>query len=98
HPTPYGLGMAERLSCDFAARHLVIVIGLARGIDAAGHRGALAGRGKTIAIFATGVDIIYPRENQRLADQILAPGRALCSDFPVATFAAPQNFPIRNRI
>jgi DNA processing protein len=90
--------MAERLSCDLAARHLVIVSGLARGIDAAGHRGALAGRGKTIAVFGTGVDIIYPRENQRLADQILATGGVLCSEFPMATFAAPQNFPIRNRI
>jgi len=98
HPTPYGLGMAERLSCDLAARHLVIVSGLARGIDAAGHRGALAGRGKTVAIFGTGVDVIYPRENHRLADQILATGGALCSEFPMATFAAPQNFPIRNRI
>jgi len=98
HPTPYGLGMPERLSCDLAARHLVIVSGLARGIDAAGHRGALAGRGKTVAIFGTGVDVVYPRENQRLADQILATGGALCSEFPMATFAAPQNFPIRNRI
>jgi DNA processing protein len=98
HPTPYGLGMAERLSCDLAARHLTIVSGLARGIDAAGHRGALAGRGKTIAVFGTGVDVIYPRENQRLADQILGTGGALCSEFPMATFAAPQNFPIRNRI
>lgn len=98
HPTPYGLGMAERLACDLAARHLVIVSGLARGIDAAGHRGALAGRGKTVAIFGTGVDVVYPRENQRLADQILATGGALCSEFPMGTFAAPQNFPIRNRI
>ncbi|HEV2116752.1 MAG TPA: DNA-processing protein DprA [Terriglobales bacterium] len=98
HPTPYGLGMAERLSCDLAAHHLVITSGLARGIDAAGHRGALAGRGKTIAVFGTGVDVIYPRENQRLADQVLATGGILCSEFPMATFAAPQNFPIRNRI
>ena len=98
HPTPYGLGMAERLSCDLAARHLVIVSGLARGVDAAAHRGALAGRGKTVAIFGTGVDVVYPRENQRLADQILAASGALCSEFPLGTFAAPQNFPIRNRI
>ena len=98
HPTPYGLGMAERLATDLAARHLVITSGLARGIDAAGHRGALAGRGKTVAIFGTGVDVVYPRENQRLADQILATGGALCSEFPMRTFAAPQNFPIRNRI
>ena len=98
HPTPYGLGMAERLATDLAARQLVITSGLARGIDAAGHRGAIAGRGKTVAIFGTGVDVVYPRENQRLADQILATGGALCSEFPMSTFAAPQNFPIRNRI
>jgi DNA processing protein len=90
--------MAERLSSDLAARHLVIASGLARGIDAAAHRGALAGRGKTLAIFGTGVDVVYPRENQRLADQILATGGTLCSEFPMGTFAAPQNFPIRNRI
>ena len=98
HPTPYGSGMAERLACDLAARNLVIVSGLARGVDSCAHRGALSARGKTVAVFGTGVDIIYPRENQRLAEQILATGGALVSEFPVSTFAAPQNFPIRNRI
>jgi DNA processing protein len=98
HPTPYGAGMAERLACDLAARNVVIVSGMARGVDSCAHRGALAGRGKTVAIFGTGVDVIYPRENQRLSDQILATGGALVSEFPLATFAAPQNFPIRNRI
>jgi len=98
HPTPYGTGMAERLACDLAARNLVVVSGLARGVDSCAHRGALAGRGKTVAILGTGVDVIYPRENQRLADQILACGGTLVSEFPLQTFAAPQNFPIRNRI
>jgi len=98
HPTPYGTGMAERLACDLAARNLVVVSGLARGVDSCAHRGALAGRGKTVAILGTGVDVIYPRENQRLADQILACGGALVSEFPLQTFAAPRNFPIRNRI
>ena len=98
HPTPYGVGMAERLCCDLAARGLVIISGMARGVDSAGHRGALAGRGRTVAVFGTGVDVIYPRENQRLSDQILACGGALISEFPISTFAAPQNFPIRNRI
>jgi DNA processing protein len=98
HPTPYGTGMAERLACDLAARNLVVVSGLARGVDSCAHRGALASRGKTVAILGTGVDVIYPRENQRLADQILACGGALVSEFPLQTFAAPQNFPIRNRI
>lgn len=98
HPTPYGTGMAERLAADLAARGLAIFSGLARGVDAAAHRGAVAARGKTVAVFGTGVDSVYPRENTKLADSILAVGGALVSEFPMATFPAPQNFPIRNRI
>ena len=98
HPTPYGTGMAERLACDLATRGLVIFSGLARGVDTAAHRGAVAGKGKTVAMFGTGVDVLYPKENSRLSEQILAHGGALVSEFPLGTFAAPQNFPIRNRI
>jgi DNA processing protein len=98
HPTPYGLGMAERLACDLANRGLVIFSGLARGVDAAAHRGAIYAKGRTVAVFGTGVDIVYPKENSRLTEQMLALGGALISEFPVSTFAAPQNFPIRNRI
>ena len=98
HPTPYGLGMAERLSKDLAARGLVIISGMARGVDTASHRGAIAASGKTVAVFGTGVDVLYPKENSRLAEQILSLGGALISEFPIGTFAAPQNFPIRNRI
>src|SRR6202167_948699 len=98
HPTPYGSGMAERLSCDLAAQGLVIISGMARGVDTASHRGAISAKGKTIAVFGTGVDVIYPKENSRLSEQILALGGALISEFPLGTFAAPQNFPIRNRI
>ena len=98
HPTPYGTGMAERLSADLALRGLVIFSGMARGVDAAAHRGAIAAKGKTVAVFGTGVDVIYPKENRRLLDQILALGGAVISEFPLGTFAAPQNFPIRNRI
>jgi DNA processing protein len=98
HPTPYGIGMAERLGCDLAARGLVIVSGLARGVDSAAHRGAINGKGSTIAVLGTGVDVIYPRENTRLAENILASGGAIVSEFALGTFAAPQNFPIRNRI
>jgi DNA processing protein len=90
--------MAERLSCDLAARGLVIFSGMARGVDAAGHRGAIKTKGHTVAVFGTGVDVIYPRENKRIADSILETGGALVSEFPLETFAAPQNFPIRNRI
>ncbi len=99
HPTPYGIGMAERLSCDLASNlGLVITSGMARGVDTAAHRGALMGKGKTVAVFGTGIDVIYPRENQKIADSILATGGALVSEFAIGTFAAPQNFPIRNRI
>ncbi|HME33740.1 MAG TPA: DNA-processing protein DprA [Candidatus Sulfotelmatobacter sp.] len=98
HPTPYGSGMAERLACDLAAQGLVIISGMARGVDTSSHRGAISAKGKTIAVFGTGVDVIYPKENSRLAEQILALGGALISEFPLGTFAAPQNFPIRNRI
>jgi DNA processing protein len=98
HPTPYGSGMAERLACDLAAQGLVIISGMARGVDTSSHRGAITAKGKTIAVFGTGVDVIYPKENSRLAEQILALGGALISEFPLGTFAAPQNFPIRNRI
>jgi DNA processing protein len=98
HPTPYGLGMAERLACDLAARGLIIFSGMARGVDSASHRGAVNGRGKTVAVFGAGIDIIYPRENQKLSEQILACGGALVSEFPMGAAPAPQNFPIRNRV
>jgi DNA processing protein len=97
HPTPYGIGMAERLACDLAAHGLVIISGLARGVDAAAHRGAVKG-GKTVAVFGTGVDEIYPKENKKIAEGILSSGGALISEFALGSFAAPQNFPIRNRI
>jgi DNA processing protein len=98
HPTPYGSGMAERLACDLAAQGLVIISGMARGVDTASHRGAITAKGKTVAVFGTGVDVIYPKENSRLSEQILALGGALISEFAMGAFAAPQNFPIRNRI
>ena len=98
HPTPYGSGMAERLGTDLAARGLVIISGMARGVDTAAHRGALAAQGVCVAVFGTGVDVPYPKENSRLAEQILAAGGTLLSEFPIGTFPAPQNFPIRNRI
>src|ERR1700685_4689690 len=90
--------MSELLACDLAARGLVIFSGMARGIDTAGHRGAIAAKGKTVAVWGTGVDVVYPKENTRLVEQILALGGAVISEFPIGTFAAPQNFPIRNRI
>lgn len=98
HPTPYGMGMAERLANDLASRGLTIISGMARGVDTSGHRGALHGKGKTIAVWGTGIDVPYPRGNKQLAESIVQSGGTLVSEFPVGTFAAPQNFPIRNRI
>lgn len=65
-----------------------------RGVDTAAHRGAITGKDKTAAMFGTGFDVLYPKKNSRLAEQILSSGGALVSEFPLGTFAAPQNFPI----
>jgi DNA processing protein len=96
-PTAYGSSVAHRLSSDLAQRGLVIVSGLARGIDSASHRGALEGGGKTVAVLGSGIDVIYPRENKPLAKKIMESG-AMISEFPLGTGPTPQNFPIRNRI
>ncbi|HSY73811.1 MAG TPA: DNA-processing protein DprA [Alloacidobacterium sp.] len=98
HPTPYGSGMAEMLSRDLAARGMVILSGMARGVDTAAHKGAIAAKGKTVAVWGTGIDVIYPKENKSLAEQILSSGGAIVSELPTGTFPAPQNFPKRNRI
>jgi len=98
HPTPYGAGMAEMLSRDLARRGLVILSGMARGVDTAAHKGALDVSGKTVAVWGTGTDVIYPKENKALAERIVAQGGAIVSEYPLGTFPAPQNFPIRNRI
>ena len=97
HPSPYGSGVAEMLARDLAARRLLILSGMARGIDSCAHKGALAARMPTVAVWGTGIDIVYPKENRKLADEILATG-AIVSEVPVGTFPAPQNFPRRNRI
>jgi len=96
-PSAYGLQVARRLARDLAERNLVIVSGLARGIDSAAHHGALEGKGKTIAVQGRGMDGIYPAENRRLADKILESG-AVISEFPLGTGPTPENFPIRNRV
>ena len=96
-PTAYGSSVAHRLAADLAQRGVVIVSGLARGIDSAAHRGALEVEGKTVAVLGCGVDVTYPRENKRLTDQIIASG-AVISEFPIGTAPQPENFPIRNRI
>jgi DNA processing protein len=97
-PTPYGAGMAEMLSRDLAGRGMVILSGMARGVDTAAHKGALDAGGKTVAVWGTGIDVVYPKENRKLAEQIVEKGGAIVSEYAMGTFPAPQNFPIRNRI
>lgn len=98
HPTPYGSGMAEMLARDLALRGVLILSGMARGVDTAAHKGALAAQRPTAAIWGTGIDVVYPKENRKLADDILATGGVIASELPLGTFPAPQNFPRRNRI
>jgi DNA processing protein len=89
--------MAKRLGRDLAARGLVILSGMARGIDAIGHHGALASNGRAIGVLGTGIDVCYPKENKKLYEKVLERG-AILSEFPLGTHPAPENFPIRNRI
>ena len=98
HPSPYGSGVAQMLSRDLAVRRLLILSGMARGIDSCAHRGALEARMPTVAVWGTGIDVVYPKENKKLAEEILALGGAIVSELPMGTFPAPQNFPRRNRI
>ena len=93
----YGINAAASLARDLAAQGLTIVSGLARGIDAAAHRGALEGAGLTLAVVGTGLDTTYPAEHHPLSREIAAAG-ALISEFPLGTPPLPQNFPYRNRI
>jgi DNA processing protein len=96
-PSAYGSSVAHRLAHDLVQRQLVLVSGLARGIDSAAHRGALEAKGKTVAVLGSGIDVIYPRENRKLAEQIMETG-AVISEFRLGTGPTPENFPIRNRI
>ncbi len=97
-PTPYGLGMAELLSRDLANRGMAIFSGMARGIDTAAHKGALDAGGQTVAVWGTGLDVVYPKENKKLAESIVLSGGTIVTEYPLGTFPAPQNFPIRNRV
>ena len=94
----YGQNAAAMLARDLAKRGVTIVSGLARGIDASAHRGALEAGGRTVAVMGTGLDQVYPRDHRKLVEEILENNGALVSEFPLETPPAPQNFPYRNRV
>ena len=97
HATAYGEGVARELAMELTRRGLSIVSGLARGIDGAAHRGALAAGGRTLAVLGSGLDEIYPPEHRGLANEVANSG-ALLSEFPLRMPPLRPNFPRRNRI
>ena len=95
--THYGLESAKKLAYQLAYAGLTVVSGLARGIDTAAHQGALAAKGRTVAVIGSGLMRLYPAENQQLAEKIVESG-AVVTEFPMTVSPDPQNFPQRNRI
>ena len=96
-PSPYGMSVAQKLGRELVGMGLVVVSGMARGVDSLAHRGALEAGGSTIAVLGCGVDVVYPRENEKLGQRIVERG-LIVSEFRLGSTAFPQNFPIRNRI
>src|SRR3989440_1093979 len=94
----YGQNAATMLARDMAQKGVTIISGLARGIDAASHRGALEAGGRTVAVMGTGLDQVYPRDHKKLADEILEKNGALVTQFPLGTPPVSENFPYRNRV
>lgn len=97
-PTPYGRETTFKLAYDLAKKGVVIVSGLALGVDAAAHKGALEAGGITVAVLANGLDTIYPASHRQLAENIVAHDGALVSEYPSGTPAYPSQFLARNRI
>lgn len=95
--TIYGKQITEEIVTDLTRNKITIVSGLARGVDTIAHRSALNTGGRTLAVFACGLDMVYPAENERLAREIMERG-ALISEYPLGTRPRAENFPLRNRI
>ena len=97
HASTYGKYTTDRISRELTLRGVTIVSGMARGIDSSAHRGALAAKGRTVAVLGSGLDVIYPPENKKLFDAIVQSG-AVISEYPPGTQPLPFHFPARNRI
>jgi DNA protecting protein DprA len=98
HPSPYGAGAARRFGQQSAEAGWTVVSGLARGIDTFAHEAALEGGGRTLAVLGSGLDRLYPRENEGLARRIADGRGCVISEFPLGVDPAASNFPRRNRI
>src|SRR6059058_1257951 len=94
----YGQNAATMLARDLAQKGVTIISGLARGIDAAAHRGALEAGGRTVAVMGTGLDQVYPRDHKKLSEEILKQNGALVTQFALGTPPVSENFPYRNRV
>ena len=97
HPSDFGRVFTEQIAEELAASGMIIISGLARGIDAAAHRGALNAEGRTLAVLGCGIDRVYPPENIKLYHQIIEQG-AIISEYPPGSEPLPGHFPGRNRI
>jgi DNA processing protein len=93
-----GRRMAQRLGFELSGKGFAVVSGLARGIDSEAHQGALDAAGHTVAVIGCGIDVIYPPENRKLAEAIIAGDGAMISELPVGTPPVAENFPVRNRL
>ena len=96
--TLYGQDMARKLAYQLGRVGVTVVSGLARGIDTAAHTGTLQAKGRTVAVIGCGIDIVYPAENEKLANEIIEKGGAVVTEFPFGVKPDKQNFPMRNRI
>ena len=96
--TSYGKKASIYFSYNIAKQNISIISGLAKGIDSFSHLGALKANGKTIAVIGSGLDIIYPKENELLAKKIVQNGGAIVSEYPLGVTSKKQHFPARNRI
>ena len=94
----YGKYVAEKLACQLSKNKITIISGLAKGIDAKAHNGAIRANNTTIAVVGCGLDTVYPKENEKLYDKIIKSNGAIISEYPIGTKPLSENFPARNRI